>query len=245
MRNLYNTCGTTTGFFSAVFDAYTDKRAVLVSDILLQAQMGDEWINFTVDEQKARRVIKKLRAVDKQCLYEIDRILRSNQTDKEQIAFLYIRLIVKNAKAVRQMQANADVQRALDVVKAVGNETHRLKGFLRFNETMGGVFYAPCSPDHDIIELLMPHFIERFQRTAFIIHDVKREKAGIYNGESFLITKAGKADVVLTQTEQDVQSLWKKYYESVNIPVRKNVRQQKGYMPVRYWKFLNEMQGEK
>lgn len=243
MRNIYDTGGTTIGFFSAVFDAYTDKRAVLVSDLLLQTQMGDEWKDCVADDDKARRVIKKLRAVDERCLYEIDRILRSSEQDKEQIAFLYIRMIVKHGGPVRNMQANADVQRALDVVRAVGNETHRLKGFLRFNETMGGVFYAPCAPDHDVIEQLMPHFIERFKATPFIIHDTKRAKAGIYNGENFLMAAAGKAEVFFSRQEQDFSTLWKKYYESVNIPSRKNLRQQKGYMPVRYWKFLTEMQG--
>ena len=88
MRNIYDTGGTTIGFFSAVFDAYTDKRAVLVSDLLLQTQMGDEWKDCVADDDKARRVIKKLRAVDERCLYEIDRILRSSEQDKEQIAFL-------------------------------------------------------------------------------------------------------------------------------------------------------------
>lgn len=65
----------------------------------------------------------------------------------------------------------------------VTGEIHRLKGLLRFMESSGGVFYAPYSPDNDITEILMLHFTERFKSERFVIHDVKRKIAGMYDGK--------------------------------------------------------------
>ena len=63
---------------------------------------------------------------------------------------------------------------------------------------------------------------------------------------SFLFTVAftaplTKAEIVLSADEEGWQALWRQYYASVNIPSRKRLRQMKGYMPVRYWKFMPEM----
>ena len=40
--------------------------------------------------------------------------------------------------------------------------------------------------------------------------------------------------------ENNWQKLWQRYYASVNIPSRERLKQMKGYMPVRYWKFMPE-----
>lgn len=106
---------------------------------------------------------EKLKALDKNCLYDLDCVLRTPESDREQAAFLYIRLLVLQGKSIRGMLAAPEVRRVRDLSDRVGQERHRLTGFLRFRETANGVFYAPCSPDNDVVELLMPHFAARFR----------------------------------------------------------------------------------
>lgn len=146
MRNIYFTDGSPEGFFTAVFDAYTDKDAFLSSSPALQSAIGDTFLRVSSCAEKSARVIKKLRAVDKNSLYETDCILRVPDADKEQAAFEYIRLLVKNRKPVRGMLTFKEVRRAMDLVDRVGAERHLLSGFLRFQETADGIFYAPCAP---------------------------------------------------------------------------------------------------
>ena len=100
MRNIYFTDGSPEGFFTAVFDAYTDKDAFLSSSPALQSAIGDTFLLVSSCAEKSARVIKKLRAVDKNSLYETDCILRVPDADKEQAGVEYFRLLVKNRKPV-------------------------------------------------------------------------------------------------------------------------------------------------
>ena len=107
-------------------------------------------------------------------------------------------------------------------------------------ESASGAYYAPYSPDNDITELLMPHFAERFKSEKFVIHDLKRKLAGMYDGHEWFIGYAGEAEVYLSEYEKAFETLWKKYYKAVNIKERPHEKQMKGSMPVRYWKYLPE-----
>lgn len=244
MRNIYFTDGSPEAFFSAVFDAYADKDAFLTSSPVLQTALNDVFVPLSPEREKSARVIKKLRSIDRECLYETDCILRTPEPEKEQIAFEYIRLLVKHKAPVRGMLTLPEVRKAMDLTAKVGAERHLLTGFLRFQETESGVFYSPCSPDNDVVDLLMPHFAARFKTSSFVIHDVSRGIAGIYNGSEWLVSPAPDAEIVLSKDEEAFSKLWKKYYHTVYIPARKNTRLMKGYMPVRYWKFMPEKQNE-
>ena len=243
MRTVYLTDGTDCGFFTAVFQAYNNESAYLTASPAFQTELGDTLVFVKTDEEKAKRVLRKLRDLDRRCLSELDYILRTPYSEKAQTAFLYLRQIVQKGAPVRDMLHLFEVRKAMDTVKRVLEERHRFTGFLRFHETEDGIYYAPFSPDHDIVDLLMPHFFSRFQKIPFIIHDTERNIAGISDGVDWLVTPAGEATVRFSSTESDFLKLWKKYYDSVYIPSRKNVRQMKNYMPVRYWKFMPERNG--
>ena len=243
MRNVYLTDGSDCGFFTAVFDAYKDLSAYLSCDDAFQAELGDCFISVASDPLKARRVVEKLKKTDPKSLSELDYILRTPYTGKQQTAFLYLKAIVQNGAPVREQLQKEEVRTALDLVKRVAYERHRFTGFLRFHETANGVYYAPFSPDHDIVDLLMPHFFARFQKTPFIVHDTQRKTAGISNGNDWIVTPAGEAVVRYSESEDEFLQLWKQYYDAVYIPSRKNERQMKNYMPVRYWKFMPEKNG--
>ena len=138
------------------------------------------------------------------------------------------------------MLANGDVVAATECMQRVTWELHRLKGFVRFMESASGALYAPLSPDHDICDLLLPHFRARLPEFPFVLHDVSRKKAAVYDGKNSFLAPLDRADVLLSADERAWQSLWRKYYQSVNIPSRERLKQMRGYLPVRYWKFLPE-----
>ncbi len=244
MRNIYLTDGTAETFFTAVFDAYRDADAFLSPSRALQTALDDRFIPVLPSKEKSARVVKKIRSIDKNCLYDLDCALRTPAEDRERAAFAYIRLLIRHNSSIRGMLTFPEVRRIAELSDQVGSERHRLSGFLRFQETADGFFYAPCSPDNDVVDLLMPHFVARFKNARFVIHDVSRKIAGIYNGNEWLVSPVGTADIVLSENEESFSALWKKYYHTVYIPARKNTRQMKGYMPVRYWKFMPEKQNE-
>lgn len=227
-------------FFTAVFDAFKNKDCIITSEKDLQLGLGFELIEVISDKQKAERVKKKLNALDKLCLEDIGLLLRSCASLKEQTAFEYIKLIVQHNGAVRNMLAIPSVMEMTTIRNQVSLETHRMTGFLRFIENTEGVLYAPYSPDNDITDLVAPHFAKRFSNQRFVIHDVKRKKAALFDGNEIVMFDADGAEIYLSEYQQHFEDLWRQYYKSVNIESRPHEKQMKGYMPVRYWKFMPE-----
>lgn len=239
--NVYITDGTEQGFYTAVFDAYPDKNCIITSSKNLQLTFDSNIIHVKTDDEKSKRVLKKLRLYDKQGENEISLILRLGSDEKEQIAFEYLKRIIALKAHAREHLNEPAVISARDAYKKVTTEAHHFKGFLRFMEGTNGVYYAPFEPDNNILELIVPHFTARLKNQPFVIHDVKRRIAALYNTKECVITTTDeKVSVNLSKYEQAFQNLWKEYYNSVNVSQRPHEKQMKGYMPVRYWKYMPE-----
>lgn len=237
---VFITDGTTEGFYTAVFYAYAENGSVITSQENRQLSFDTEIINVVSDYEKAARVRARLDKLDRYASGDIDLALRSGDSLKEQAAFEYIRLIIQNGRAVRKMLSLPAVIELNDIIGRVTGELHKMKGFMRFMETESGALYAPYSPDNDITDLIAPHFKARLGAQKFVIHDVRRKKAALSDGKEWFMAEVGEAEIYLSEYERAFENLWKKYYASVNIKERPHEKQMKGYMPVRYWKFLPE-----
>lgn len=141
--------------------------------------------------------------------------------------------------------ADADVAAVHALSMRVGREKHRLMGLARFRLLKGDIYYAPLEPDCDVLVLLAPHFRKRLPEENWIIHDLKREKAVLYNKKEWLISalKAGVKPEKAAE-EKQFQLLWKKYFRSIAIKERKNLRLQASFMPKKYWRYLVEMEDD-
>lgn len=240
---IFITDGGSASFFTAVFEAYRERECVITSNDQVQISFDSEIVRVETDSQKSERVQRGIMRCDMEAINDILLVLRSGDSLKEQIAFEYIKRLMESKVAIDRAYNLPEVIVFNELKHKVTYEIHKMTGFLRFMESDNGAFYAPYSPDHDITELLMPHFAERFKNERFVIHDVKRKIAGVYNGYEWIIGYAGEAEIYLSEYEKVFQTLWKKYYASVNIKERPHEKQMKGYMPVRYWKFLPEKSG--
>ena len=237
---IFITDGSVLSFFTAVFDAFKEKDCVITSDKNFQLSLDSEVIQVINDEQKCERVRSGIARFEPYAEEEILLALRSCDTRKEQISFNYIKKLMQVKAPIRKRLSLPEVIQLNDIVYKVTGESHRLKGFLRFMECAGGILYAPYSPDNNITDLLMAHFAQRLKAERFVIHDLKRKIAGMYNGSEWILSFADETEIYLSENEKAFESLWKKYYKSVNIKERPHEKQMKGYMPVRYWKFLPE-----
>jgi probable DNA metabolism protein len=107
----------------------------------------------------------------------------------------------------------------------------------------GDYYYAALEPDYNIISLLALHFSKRLSDQRWVIHDLKRKSAVVYDKEGWFLTSIAKPlNSHLSTDEKDFQGLWKLYFKNIAIENRKNPRLQKQYMPVRYWAHLVEME---
>ncbi len=240
---IYITDGSLESFYTAVFRAYREKDCIITSCADRQLSFDSVTENIAADGEMAGRVRAKLDRTDRYAAGDIDLALRSCSPLKEQTAFEYIRLLVQKNRPVRDMLSLPAVIEMTELIRKVTGEVHKMKGFLRFMETASGAMYAPYSPDNDITDLLAPHFKARMGSQKFAIHDIKRKKAALCDGHGWFMAQVGEAEVYLSEYEKAFECLWKRYYRSVNIKERPHEKQMKGYMPVRYWKFLPEKDG--
>lgn len=228
------------GFYTAVFYAFKKANVRVTSDKNVQLSLTDSIIEVRPEADKAERVRRKIKSYDSGALRFIDRVLRSDGEDKETAALEYIRILVAHKKPIGDMFADPGVFRANDYARKVGWEIDKMYGLLRFKECAGGILYAPYEPDCDITELIAKHFADRLPKEKFIIHDVKRKKAFMYNSGECALVPLDKAEIYLSDDEEKFENLWKRYYSAANIALRPHEKQMKGYMPVRYWKYLPE-----
>ncbi len=233
-----------TGLCSALFYSFTEG---IMPDRVFECgkvsqNLTDSYTVIENDEEKAERVAKALkRYCGRETFNYIGVCLLSCDNNALKTAFDFAYLTLRERKSVIDRLALKAVSDFLFTVKTVLNEKHRFTGFIRFKETARGILYAPYSPDNDITELLCPHFVKRLSDVPFIIHDVKRNVAGVSDGRRFTIMKTENQAVLdLSKDEKEWENLWKEYYKAVNIKERKNRKQQNNLMPMRYRKFLPE-----
>lgn len=231
--------GTAEGFLCAFLASFPDSNARIASDGF-QLPIGAEAVNIATDKDKAEKVKKRLLSFDKRSMHDLSYILRSGDADKSDVAFSYFRFLAEKKRPVFEMLSNEAVRKADECIRRVVVEIHRMKGFIRFFETESGALYAAFSPDNDIVDLLVPHFRARLPHFPFAIHDVKRKKAAVWDTEHTFLAPLEEAQIIIAADEYGWQNLWRQYYESVNIPSRERLKQMRGYLPVRYMKFMPE-----
>ncbi len=231
--------GTKEGFLTAFVASYSDAEATLATNGY-QLPIGAKSVSVTTDPEKAKKAENRFLAFDKKSMRDLCIILRSSDPDKDETAYGYFKFLAQQKKPVLGMLSEEAVRRADDCLRRVGLEIHRMHGFVRFFETESGALYAAISPDHDIADLLIPHFRARLKNFPFVIHDVKRKKAAVWDLQSSFTAPLDKAEVLISADESAWQNLWKQYYKSVNIPSRERLKQMRGYLPVRYMKFMPE-----
>lgn len=238
--------GTENGLFTCIFKSFYEKQNPdVVTDKSVQTGFLDEIKTILTDEAKATRVlncVKKCKT--KHLYYDFTEALKSGEADKFTTIFKYLRFAITNKDSdISEAFSVSEVLAFRDMIMRINYEVHRFKGFIRFSETGEGFYYAHFEPDNDITEYLVPHFLRRMKR-PFILHDTKRNIIALCVDGKYKIVHGGDTTytVYLSEEETNFQNLWKSYYKSVNVAERKNTRQMKNYMPVRYWKNLTEKQ---
>ena len=236
------------GFYSAVFNAYEQKRendAYLTSLNTFQCAFGDESERVETDETKAARVQKSVRLFGgMKADNDIKTAFRSDCPEKAQIAFCYVKRLLKEKRDISRSFSFDEVMPFNTLVDKVWLERHRFTGFLRFEETKNGFLYAEYAPDNDITDLLAPHFVKRIN-LPFVICDVKRNRFAAWNGKELaLFDSEMPTNILRSKLEKDVNALWRGYFKATNVKERPHPKQQDGYLPRRYRKFMSEFDEE-
>jgi probable DNA metabolism protein len=128
-----------------------------------------------------------------------------------------------------------------------GAEYNKYLGVTRFKDA-GGLFYAELEPDCDVLTLLAEHFSVRLPDQGWVLHDLRRGKAAVFDTRSWFVTDIEKniprRALPVTEEESAYQELWREFYRNTTTCGRLNYKAQRGNMPKKYWKHLVETPGE-
>lgn len=242
------------GLLSAVFDAYTEGRrfpGVLLGPGEIAPLLTTETHSVETDEEKVRRVFASLKnKLSGEGLDEMLLAWLSEEAGSDFLIFQYIRRIFDSVKTRDRDFSDPTVLDVHMLARKVGHEAHKLKGFVRFQQTAENIYCAFISPRHNVLPLLLRHFVGRYADQQWIIHDLRRHYGVMFDGQRLkdvqidesLINGGRLDDHLLAEGEVFLQSMWKGYFDAVNIKERLNKRLQAGFMPRRYWQFLTELQ---
>jgi probable DNA metabolism protein len=165
-----------------------------------------------------------------------------SEIENNEICILnYLRLGWRVGKNVDNYIFDEMVNKVIDSSRKVTGECHRMLGLLRFRKFKEDFYYSAIEPQYNILELIAPHFSERFADQCFIIQDLKRSKAVVYDMNNWYITSTIKNyNLNQGENEEEYERLWKQYFKNIAIHEKTNYKLQRGHMPKYYWKHLIE-----
>lgn len=246
--------GSFEGLLTAIFEFYDRKpgSVKLVCQADFEPILLDETFEVISDEAKARRVwtglTKKLAPEWRTRFYKC---YLSESQEIFQHLFDFACYIFDNPEGAESNFGHPSVIALSKMDKSVNREKHRMKAFIRFQETADGIFYAPVEPDYNVLPLIASFFKNRYADQKWIIYDLKRKYGLFYDLEKVAeivldyLPETAKSKVqlpsdVLQDKEELYALLWKDYFKSTNIPARKNMKLHVQHVPKRYWKYLTE-----
>jgi probable DNA metabolism protein len=160
----------------------------------------------------------------------------------EQLVWRYLALGLEAGGRLATMLAVEPVYSINKIARHVSHEAHKFKGFVRFSEVEEGFLYAKIEPEADILSLIAPHFVDRVGDRSWMIHDLGRNQAAMYDLKSWRLIRdielAGEPGI--TDAEHNYAALWQRYFQHHAIAERNNPTLQQKHVPLRYRKHLLE-----
>lgn len=205
---VYEYDGTFFGFLSALFDGYYDGvQQITAITASPERDLFSDVKTVDTNPGKAGRII---RALQEQCGMKACHYLyygfMAEEENRETWLLRYIRLAFHYKREFLHHLSEEPVWKVRQMARRTGNERHKLLGLLRFRELSGGLLYAPVAPTCCVVPLMAPHFAARLSQDAWVIHDVKRGFAVVYDKKSYLSSKS--ACVTMTWTFQTTKKRW-------------------------------------
>jgi len=246
MMNRYLYDGTVDGLLSSIawiLEEEPDLEKVTLSK--REDTLFEEGFTIATDVTLAESLFFRFKQHAPDAAHTLYSCMLAEKEGMETSLLHYVSLAFRHGDKVKGHLTHPAVCDIVNVAKKAGRELHRMKGLLRFEKLQDGAYLAKMEPDNNIIHPLAYHFSRRLRAQHWFLYDVKRRTAARWNNGSLQFgTIEQFTTPALSEDEKKVQALWQAFFKTISIPDRKNPRLQKSNMPMKYWKYLVEKQGE-
>lgn len=241
--------GTIEGLFTIAYEClkFKTKPKEIWREDNYEPNLLDETIFIETDIKKAEKIKLLIDKISNKLTYNIYKAHFSCEKDKAIPILHYILLSFKYGKSL-------DFRKDMDCVIYVNKiglrvsyEAHRMEEFIRFRELSNGILYSEIEPDNNVLQLISNHFRKRYMIIPWIINDLGRNIAIIYDTKNITIIDSSNLNInnlVDCDDEKSYQDMWKMFFKNIAIKERTNKRCQANFMPRRYWKHMLEVEGD-
>ncbi len=242
------------GIFTGVYDGWKWKLCGKQVEISVREPEYPDFfttiMTVPADTEKAGKVLCTISSRLGHAVYEaLCYAAVSCYPDKGTLVFRVLWMALSGRKCDRRILENLadpDVNMVAKLRIKVWHELHRFYGFVRFREISGSVLFSEIAPENDILEMLGPHFTDRFPNENWMIYDSGRQKVLLHpRGQAPYIQKnavidrnAGNEPV----QKEEYEELWKRFCYSVTIQERKNPHLQQQFLPLKFRSNMTEFE---
>lgn len=239
---LYKYDGSFEGLMCCVFESY-DKKEIPM-DIISPAINQITLFSIKEIETNSQKYFRVLNSIPKKislsALDFIKYVFLTCLPQKELCILLFLRKGYKSGSSIMTMLGDETVSKLFKAVKHLNNESHLIKGFLRFSVFTYGLA-AQIGPQNYILPLIKNHFCDRYPEENFLIYDKTHGMALIYHPHKAVIIDAEDLQFPeIDEEEQHFRKLWQVFYNTIEIEGRHNPKCRNRHMPKRYWEYMTE-----
>ena len=240
------------GILSGVYDVYASKCPLEECRLELEEEyepvLFAEYREVPLVTWKAEKVAAKVRNFMSEeayvCLYRAGLHKNPNRADW---ILRFTELGLRYGRRTIKMLQKPAVFEIFQMDRYVGREAHLVKEFVRFEKLSSGIYYGKIGPENRVLELIAPHFSDRFPDMNWVIYDEKHNTAAVHSGEGHWMIREQVTEQeigkLLEQKQQDIYiDMWKVFFETIAIEERKNYKCQRNMLPLRYRKYMTEFQ---
>lgn len=156
--------------------------------------------------------------------------------------------LVYEDKCLLEMKIDRHVSEIFTMHKRIARDIHKMEAFVRFRrvdidtvkntdaaEIERESYVAWFEPDHLILPLAAPFFVNRFHTMSWSI--LTPDLCAHWDGSQLYYTEGIAKPAAL---EDELEELWRQYYASIFNPARLKLKAMQSEMPKKYWKNLPE-----
>jgi probable DNA metabolism protein len=210
----------------------------------LQESLLAETVHVHTDAKRADKLSADIcECISPRALRNVFNAFLSEVEGTEYHIYYYLRLGWALGADVDARLGDEHVHAVHKMSRCTGRESHRMRGFLRFRQLEGGLYYAPMEAECDVLCLVSRYFLARMGDQDWMIHDLSRQQAAICVNGRLMQCELPGFDPRFSGEEELCQELWRMYYKTIAVVERRNSRLQKSCMPMKYWKILVEEPG--
>ncbi|MCI1945877.1 TIGR03915 family putative DNA repair protein [Clostridium luticellarii] len=241
---IYKYDGSFEGLMCCVFESYYRKEIPM--DIVSSAQFQTTFFpvkEIVTDFEKSTRVISSIpEKIGKSALELLKSAFLTCMSRKEMYMLMFLRRGYHYGPSVMNMLGDDVVNKVLKAVRYLKNESHLLKGFLRFS-IFNNVLVSQIEPQNCVLPLIAGHFCQRYAEEHFLIHDRTHDMALVYRPHKYsFIPMASLQMAEPDGDEKYFRKLWGMFYNTIEIKNRRNLKCRSSNMPKHYWKYMTEFQ---